>query len=182
MGSTSRRRKAVFIPGSKWLFLNNTGTVNGISEPRLARLAQQKRLQSPMWLCVLYRQMCSSAIPWILLQVSERVVQLIRRWVVLKSRLQASQNKQWCYLASWWFSKSRRCPRTLSICSWCLPETLARSLWMSGEQGRGGGRPWRGNSWGDTNENSIKQKTWKIQTSTDALLRAADEPWFQHEM
>lgn len=76
MGSTSRRRKAVFVPGSKWLFLNSTCTIHAISELWLARLAQQKRLQSPMQLCVLYWQLCSSVIPWILLQVSERAVQL----------------------------------------------------------------------------------------------------------
>jgi len=45
--------------------------------------------------------------------------------------------------------------------------------WRKG--GREGERPWRGSSGGDTNENSIKQQTRKIQTSIDALLRAADK-------
>lgn len=150
-------------------------------------------LHSPVWLCwpskteavnpdtafcPLQWQLHSSAALHVLSHVFERAVDLIKRLVFLKSRLQASQNKHWCYLGSWCFSKSRRCPRT-RICSWCLPEMLVSSIWMSGEKGgERGERPWRGNNWEDTNENSIKQKRRKTQSSIDALLKAADASWF----
>lgn len=150
-------------------------------------------LQSPVWLCwpsrtetvnsdtafcpLQWQLHCSAALH--VLNVFERAVELIKRLVFLKSRLQAWQNKHGCYLGSWCFSKSRRCPRTRRICSWCLPEMLVWSIRMSGEKGgERGERPWRGNNWGDTNENSIKQKRTKIQSSIDALLRAAVVSWF----